>query len=794
MQAGFTLHIHSKMFSDYDFNSRIVYLPIRHHSPGCAYHVVRAIRELKPKIVLIEGPSDATELLPFISHPETKPPIAIFTTYVKRTNENGIERYSAYYPICDYSPELSAIRTAAEIGAKCEFIDLKFPSMIESRHGEESKKFTKPDNLMAERHIRFGKFIESACEKTGARDGDDLWDTLYELDYRKRKTLDFFRNVYAYCSLIRKDYTQEMLESDGTLIREAAMKDRIDFHDKNCGDSPGSILVVTGGFHTAALPETTPKKPNDPKTGPEDAKTLLLKYGFEQLDRLNGYASGMPSPEFYQNDWEEKNVVDLLVRFARTAREKKFSISPADEIAALVQMERLAAFRNHDSISREDFLDALRSIFVKGADDSDGLPILALARKFLAGDRIGNVPKDAGSPPIVTDFNERCAELKIALDSIEGKEIELDPYRKTRDRLIGRLFQQLSFLEIPFANRISGPDFLENTDLERMRERWKYRWTPDVESQLAVRSLYGSTVRDAAGALLLERFSISENDSGYRAAVHASRLILSACLMGLHDLSSELLERTAELIPLDHSFVSLVGAMDLLIGLHVSREPLEATNLHGIDDIALTAYRGACFLIPELCTSPESDEDSVIEALCTLSQGIMAIGETESHRELRITQLKSLSEVTDGNPTVAGAVIGILYGDGEFSPEELIVHTRGRLKSASDESKGSDFLRGLLRTARSILWQLPECVEMIHEMLRDWQEERFLAELPQLRLAFSSLTPRECDRLAKLIAEQTGLKTFTIPRFTDFTPEEMIQAAEINRRVKQSLLDDGIIN
>ena len=47
--------------------------------------------------------------------------------------------------------------------------------------------------------------------------------------------------------------------------------------------------------------------------------------------------------------------------------------------------------------SREDLLDGVRSVFIKGSDDIEGVPILALARKLLAGDRVGDVPPEAGA-------------------------------------------------------------------------------------------------------------------------------------------------------------------------------------------------------------------------------------------------------------------------------------------------------------------------------------------------------------------------------------------------------------
>ena len=55
-------------------------------------------------------------------------PVAIYTTYVQRSpmsagqpasgQRQDLLRHAAYYPLCDYSPELAAIRAAAALGAR----------------------------------------------------------------------------------------------------------------------------------------------------------------------------------------------------------------------------------------------------------------------------------------------------------------------------------------------------------------------------------------------------------------------------------------------------------------------------------------------------------------------------------------------------------------------------------------------------------------------------------------------------------------------------------------------------
>ena len=52
-------------------------LGIRHHGPGSARVVVRALGKLKPDAVLIEGPPDAAEITVLAGHKEMKPPVAL---------------------------------------------------------------------------------------------------------------------------------------------------------------------------------------------------------------------------------------------------------------------------------------------------------------------------------------------------------------------------------------------------------------------------------------------------------------------------------------------------------------------------------------------------------------------------------------------------------------------------------------------------------------------------------------------------------------------------------------------
>ena len=62
---------------------RVVYFPIRHHSPACARHLERLLRDRHPEVILIEGPASFTPLIPLILHPGTAAPFAVYTSFAE---------------------------------------------------------------------------------------------------------------------------------------------------------------------------------------------------------------------------------------------------------------------------------------------------------------------------------------------------------------------------------------------------------------------------------------------------------------------------------------------------------------------------------------------------------------------------------------------------------------------------------------------------------------------------------------------------------------------------------------
>jgi hypothetical protein len=820
-----------------NLDQRVVYFPVRHFSPACAWHVSKLILDTKPEAVLIEGPRNATDLIPLLTGPNTRMPVSIYATFV-RANGTGIpDRYSAYYPFCDFAPEMAAMRAARRVGARLRFIDLTFPEMVLASNAaaEDSR------SLLKEHYYKRSRLLRAACGRAGARDPDDLWDHLFEVDFTSIETEDLVRNVLAYCRLARDDYTLETLELEGCGPRERAMAWEI-------AQETGKVVVVTGGFHTVALPTTAPEKPRPVTLAETDALLVLIRYSFDQLDRLNGYASGMPSPEFYHRLWESAGegscnhpeltrklqgcghevhaepglpdmgsktetrerseamsappssgngagappgfITDIVVSLGRLLREERGDISVAEEIEAINHVCRLAQLRGHLIPSREDLLDGIRSVFIKGAEDIEGAFVLALTRKSLAGDRVGQIPPEAGRPSIITDFQQTAKALR--LDSAFGaaKEVTLDLYRNRTHRAISRFLHQLGFLTVPFGVKMRGPDFVKRKDLDRIQEVWKYSWRPATEARLVEMSLFGATVEEASANLLLEQFQEAEKAGTGRSAEPAVQLLLHAARMGLHRHTQNILNRTATLVAQDASFVSLVWAMEGLITLGLSLEPLEAHDLKGVRELAVTAYERCCSRIPFLGATPEAEHKPVLDAMNTLRQCAATLKDSPEDECLHWTGLTTLFHDADGGSCVRGGAAGLLFAEGQLSADELIVSLEGHLFSTKADAV--EFLIGLMATARSALWEGAAIVPALHRFVKSLDEDRFIRLLPPLRLAFSDLSPRETERVASLVAGAAGERSFRPASVKDFSELDMRRALEVNRRVTEILKKDKL--
>src|SRR4030095_3008441 len=207
---------------------------------------------------------------PTILDPATKPPIAIYTHFIDVNRklykpaegepDLGPARFAAYYPFCDYSPELAALRAGTEVGARLSFIDLDYSDQILAEHSKD-KPLTKPriESLMEETHLQQSQYLTALAQRAGCRDFNEMWDHLFEANFQSRSTESFMREIAGYCFFARRDTNTELLQHDATLARERAMAAAI-VDELKANETSRPVLVVTGGFHSVALPQLVKEK------------------------------------------------------------------------------------------------------------------------------------------------------------------------------------------------------------------------------------------------------------------------------------------------------------------------------------------------------------------------------------------------------------------------------------------------------------------------------------------------------------------------------------------------------
>ncbi|MFC0643886.1 DUF5682 family protein [Cellulomonas phragmiteti] len=743
----------------------VVVVPVRHHSPACARAVTAAFERYAPSHVLIEGPRSLTGLVDLLCHREARYPLVVYawSRPAGRATAPG-EGNGGYYPFCDYSPELVAARLGHAAGVPVTFCDLEVGEQAAAAAGEV---LPGAGSLQREEYAH-SRSLTALAQRLGCRDHEDLWELLFEsgdddgLD-------EHLARMTAYCLLARHDSTDAELDREGTRAREAEMVWHV--REAVAAREPGAgpVLVVVGGFHAVVLPDLLTAPPARPAldVGSVEEGLALVRYGFDRLDRLAGYASGMTSPGWHQRVWDE-HLRGSPAGAARADATLTTLLDLADELrthhhvpvatptlaAAHRQALLLADLRGHPAPLRSDLVDAVTSCLVQGDADVEGVVVAAATRRVLTGDRVGRVPPGAGTPPLVRDTLARLAELKLDTDATEPRTLALDLYRNAAHRRTSRALHGLALLGVPFAQRTAGPDFVRGTGLTRLQERWTYLWSPATEGVLAEVSMLGSTLDEAVEARFAALVAEAAPDGATPPSGRAVALLAQGAVVGLHERTAPVVGLVRDAVGAEPSFGDAVHAAGALALLADGREAVESGRLAGLPGLVTHAYARCLYLGAQL-RGDEEPPDQVATALARLRELLASPGgaglEAEPFWGL-VDRLRHAHE----RALVRGAAAGLASTAGRLQGDDLARDVAGHLAGTLDAHESVGYVRGLFATARETVWQGSGVVAALDSRLVDWDQPTFLSTLPDLRLAFAGLTPRETDRVAQAVAELHG--------------------------------------
>lgn len=741
----------------YDLDSPCLLYPVRHHSPVCSFQLIRTIREYKPDIILIEGPENANGLTEVLTDEKTELPAAFYYFYkdTKKLVSEDAEDYKCYYPFLYSSPEYNAIAEAENLGIPAQFIDLPYCEiLINTKENEGLRRDADRHSYADDTRLSRSTYYKKLCEKTGIRDFEEFWEKFFEIQGVKLSCEKFFVQMQTYCAIVRADVSEEELKADATSAREQYMA----YNIQQAMKTHKKVLAVTGGFHTLGLRKLLDKgdikKPKLHKIPEEQQGCFPTAYSYEAADALHGYASGMSYPYFYDCVMKRLKesastegiytqlTLDLLVRTAKESTKKDIRISIADITAAKTMLDGLAALRNTSESGIAELKDAMTSTFIKGEKTLSSAMPLEIMRRLAVGDGMGHIGSKKHTPPLVADFEEQCEKLGIDHRSVVPKTIEVGLFSSAKGLSMSRFLHRIDYLGTEFAQMLKGPDPIGGKDRSRVREEWKIRRTPHVDSVLTDRTVDGATIEEACIACAKKILS------GERRCDVAAHTAVQCFLMGL-PLDGGSVAALEGILEQDGDFFS-VGK-----GIYYFETLMRLHKLYGFEDSSTLFYLKRCFsrlltALPQMINIPEEQSKDCVSVMKQMYSLTDTLSE---YRESFYEALMTMTRSPDKESCVYGAVMGLLYAmkpENRQSAEDAMA---GYLRSTPEvKKKGAAFLKGLFSTARDIILADTDFLRMTDELITDMETDDFMEILPSMRLAFSYFTPSEIQQTAKAAA------------------------------------------
>jgi hypothetical protein len=710
---------------------RLIVIGVRHHSPACARHVRTVIESTRPAFVLVEGPADFNPHIADLNRVHTLP-VAIFSFHAGADDSRA-----SYAPFCEYSPEWQALTTAFRLGAIPLFCDL--PAWTRA-FGDTPNRYADPHGL------RIDAVEAALAEGLGEHGIDGLWDALAE----QATPEDLPARLAQYFALLRPEGAEDPREA----AREQYMGRYAAWALREAGDRP--VVLVCGGWHAEAIRRIARSADGCalPDIPAPDAgarvDSYLVPYSYARLDRLNGYAAGMPSPAYYEQIW--RHGLSGAGTWAAGAitqalRKRGQVVSTADRIAWATQADGLARVRGHRAVLRHDLLDGALSTLLKDSLDQQpdwssrqGLrahPFLGTMLHALTGEREGKLAAGTREPPLLLDVEQMLLQRGLAPETMP-RELKLD-WSLPADRQQAQLLHALRILEIPGFERTGGAPL---ADTRAPVEHFRISRHRDLQGALIEASRWGGTLETAASNCLAARAT----DIGTLAATLSDALF--AGLMDTHEGTVDTLEGALEE---SRELGALGEALRRIVSLYRFGDVFGAAARAGLARLAKAGFEQTGWLLE----SPQGTGDGkqAVAALQACRNLLRDCPEIPLMREAFLATAARCAAAVDAPATLAGAALGLRIACGEARVDG----TDARIRRVAQPTQLGDFLIGLFALARDEIGADQTAMQAIEGLVADWHDGDFLRALPALREAFGWFPPRERERLARALLARHGL-------------------------------------
>ena len=308
-----------------------------------------------------------------------------------------------------------------------------------------------------------------------------------------------------------------------------------------------------------------------------------------------------------------------------------------------------------------------------------------------------------------------------------------------------------------------------------------------MDSALIDNSVYGGTLKEAALSLVKKEIKDKAKNSG-----DISRVLVQAFYMGLEEVFNLSILSLKDAIAEDGSFYSLINCLKYLNSIYYMRELYNMSVMEEIGGIIFSCYSKLSILIPDLYSTNEEDSNKTVNALKEIFNVVLN-RDINLDKDILKEALRSLLRFREGNASVEGAALGILYGLNEAEIEEISKAAEGYILGTKEKvMKVPAFLNGLFSTARDVVFIDDSILKSVDKLVNDVSEEEFIRVIPELRLAFSYFTPREIDEIGGNVAEIYGISKRKFENLKTVSPEIVKLGEELDKLVLEFMREEGL--
>lgn len=727
---------------------------VRHHGPGCARSLLRALEALQPDCVLVEGPPDGEEMLTLMLSDGLVPPVALLVY-----NPDDA-RDAAFYPFAAFSPEWNALRFALERQIPARFIDLPAAHQLALKrpHTEEEDEDVEAADETPAADDEAGAEIqtEDATEEdagpsndpldwlgraAGYGDGEAWWNHMVE---ERGDSLELFAAISEAMRSVRSEApprarsaAAEHLEA----LREAHMRKCLRQAQK---DGFQRIAVVCGAWHVPALSELPPAKADNALLkglAKMKVASTWVPWSYHNLSLGSGYGAGVASPGWYEHLWHSaggNRAIGWLARAARLFRENGLDCSSAHIIEAVRLADALAALRERPQPGLDELDEALRTVVCMGED----APMQFIRRQMIVGDRLGGTPESTPAVPLQRDLAQQQRSLRLKAEATQ-KTLDLD-LRQPNDLARSHLLHRLNLLDIGWGNLNRSGRSAKGS----FHEIWNLQWEPKLVIALINASRWGNSVRQAACGRAIDRAQTASS------LPELSELVNQVLLAELEEAIAPVSMALENLAAIASDVQQLMAAVPPLA--NVARYGnVRQTDASMVEHLLDSLVPRAAIGLPGACATLDDDAAQVMREHIVATHQALRLLARQNLQEQWQQALRRLAQLGSCHGLICGLASRLLFDEQLTSPEQTAQGMSQALSIGNDPGPAAAWLEGFLNQSGMVLLHDPQLWTMVDDWLGALGEDNFAHELPLLRRAFAAFSIPERRQLGERAARSS---------------------------------------